>query len=1013
MLFETYLQAIYEELSSQAKQADDFHSTNSFFNQYLRSLRTIFQIDQSSYILHACYNTPLFCGHTGLEQDILFSSRSDVDAGLHMMAIRTINLDTLGGRSKDTRKRSGRKKKEESQKGLVDIVAPSGLVFGPDPAAPYTSCKLICIQHLIGVNKMYTEFARYTGLEAVTFCDSVVYSLERNVYLRSFLYEASSCAEARAGWKSLYKGRALELLHMGDKKTFCLRGCCITSVQTDRLAYIARELNCGSLLLGVIVIQGSEEYPCGMRVVNFMYGEEFRSIGFGGGSATYHTRISSEGSIGVSFKDSYIHIPPMGSVPGQNAVQVELLPSKFSYKLLGPNGAMMTFVITLRLPLEECTRVTASILTQAMILAIYGANLMHNTPENLAHSFPTLALRIHSSMSTIHPLTPETIAKALDDITVQVLGQSGRDGYAPFRLLGSADIVENIRRGQALGSSKLKSQGTQVPNVLSYQPLLFHPFEPESRNDDGEPDMEDDNEMNDDAPNEFKVEGIKGQNGIIREDKGRPEDKQKAQKGVVNTVLRAPKRDADSVTPNTMGLATTITQRTPSQPMMLLTQSSSVPAENTCEEEAGEEEKQKTPREASMVVVPNLLGCANEEEVLLVIGDKWTGPSLLDIPDNVLELIASYLPSKSAIALSHTCKRLHKLVWGSNIVCQFMVLKEFGWMPYFNRAEYRPVTKDVFRMSWNIGHNWRHSKYSCPLVSAQRNSHTSSVRSLLYIPEFGRLYSGASDTKVKVWTISTQQPESVLVNERTLGGPNAGALTLDWYKNHLFSGYSSGIVRVWDATIDGQISERECMEQETLPADGFLFFHPHIIIWKDEKACIWDEIARKTIYEFKGHTRKITSVKHFPADSKKDAPYLFMTSSCDRKTMIWDVRKPGPAATLNAHTAGVTCLETIGVRYFASGSNDKKIILWDNRDFHRPLATIDGRDKVMCLHAQNGILLSGSQDRLIRSWSLNSMNYIDQYPGHLGSITCIESDGRYMISASTYGDIKLWDFLSK
>lgn len=1013
MLFDAYLHSVDEELTSQARQVDENQPTTSFLNHYLRNVRTIFQMGQSNYIIHASYKSPFFFGHTGIEQDILFTTRVDLDAGLQMIGIRTINLDALGGQGKETKKRSGRKKKEEPPKGLVEIIAPSGLVFAPDPTSPYTSCRLICIQHLIGANKMYTELACYTGLEAGTFCDSVLFSLEQNQFLKNFLFEASSYPEKNLGWTSVYQGHALELLEQRGGQNFCMRGCYISSVQTGRVEAIAREISCGALMPGMAIVHGSEEYPGGLRVVNFIHNDPFRSIGFGDGSATYQTQISTEGSIGVSLKATCIHILPPTSTLGQRAVQVEVLPSKFNLKLLGPNRAMLAFVLTIRVPPEESGAALVGALTQAAVLSIYTANLMHNTAEHLGQTFPRLATRIHTVMSTISSATPGTIGKALDDIVIQVLGPSEGDGGTGFRLLGPADIAENIRQGQILGSSKQRSTGALIPHVLSYQPLLFHPFDPEVESNGGA-DTGDDDEINEDAPSEHRAGGGSERDDTTRDDKNRPEDRQEAQKGVINTVLRAPKRDLEIAMPKTIAPAgqAAIPQASPQRAMPAVPQQKpSAPARETRENEAKREEESKTPREACMIIAPNLLECAKEEEVLIDMGNEWTGPSLLDIPDSVLELIASYLPPKSAMALSHTCKRMHNLVWNSNIVCQLMVLKEFGWLSYFNKAECKPVTKDIFRMSWEIGRNWRRSNYTCTSISTQRSNHTSSVRSLLYIPEFGRLYSGASDTKVKVWTLSTQQSPSILANERVLGGPNAGALTLDWFRGHLFSGYSSGTVRVWNSAPDGQISERQCMEQETLPADGFLFYHPQIIIWKDENAYIWDEINRNIIYTFKGHTRKITSVKHFPTDRQNDAPFMFMTSSCDRKIMIWDIRAPEPVGTLNSHAAGVTCLEPIGTKHFASGSNDKKIMLWDNRDLGRPLATLDAKERVTCLHAQNSILLSGTQDKLIRSWSLNSMSLMHEYSGHSSPITCIESDGRFMVSSSTDGDIRLWDFL--
>ena len=1020
--FDTFCHVIEEEVTSHTKEEGAYCTQGFQPNPFIKKIHSIFQISKTDFIVHVKYVSPLLCGYTETEQDLLLTARSDPAAGVHAVAVRSIDLGTLGGRDKETKKRVGRKRRDEPIKNLVDHIAPSGLVFVPDVTAPYNSCKLVCVQHFIGVNKAYSELGRYTGLVAGLFCDSVALSLERavtsNFYLNGLVSEAAAtvCVDEALGWTMLYQGQSIEFLGASGSQAFCLRGCCIADAPAERLMGIATELGYGGSLPGTVV-HGTEEYPGGVHAVHFTYDEKLTSLGLGEVRASYYTRGTVDGSVRVSLKASCLHFISGTDTLSGKATQVELLPSLVSYTPLGPQKVMMSFALTVRVLPCEHMNCTIGALTQAAVLAVYGASLMYNTGAQLMPGFPTLALGIHSAMQAASPVPAAGAAAALDGIILQVLGHRGDEGYPRFQLLAPRNIIEGAHNIQGPTSYKPKSRRAFVPHVLSYQPLLFHPFSTDG-SDEGSPEVgdykDDDNVDYEEEEAEAEAEEANPDRPTNRgnekhtllteeeEEKGKWNTTQETQNCAINTVLRAPKREEE--------LEQAVLQVPQAPPQMIPSRTESTAHIEAAEDSTGDD-KPKSHEATPMYVAPNSMECAREDEAVQSVGSGWTGPSLLEIPNNVLALIASYLPSKSAVALSHTCRRLHELVWGSNIVCQLMVLKEFGWISYLNKPECRPVTQDVFRTTWEIGHNWRHSRYTCTSVNTQRSNHTSSVRALLYIPEFGRLYSGASDTKVKVWTLSTQQSPSVLTNERVLGGPNAGALTLDWFRGHLFSGYSSGTVRVWDSTEDGQIFERQCVEQATLAADGFLFYHPNIIIWKESKAYVWNEIKRSVEYEFGGHTRKITSVKHFPIDRPEDTPFVFMSSSCDKKIMVWDVRTQEPPATLHSHGAGVTCLEPIGIRHFASGSNDKKIMIWDSRNMSKALKTFENKERITCLRAQNSILLSGAQDKVVRAWSINSMSLMHEYTGHSSPITCIECDGRFMASASTDGDIRLWDFL--
>ena len=76
-----------------------------------------------------------------------------------------------------------------------------------------------------------------------------------------------------------------------------------------------------------------------------------------------------------------------------------------------------------------------------------------------------------------------------------------------------------------------------------------------------------------------------------------------------------------------------------------------------------------------------------------------------------------------------------------------------------------------------------------------------------------------------------------------------------------------------------------------------------------------------------------------------------------------------PIATLQGHTYSVKCL-IVHNNILYSGSRDKTIRAW-NLDTNECIATLQGHtSNVLCLIVHNNILYSGSLDKTIRAWQL-------------------------------------------
>ena len=75
-----------------------------------------------------------------------------------------------------------------------------------------------------------------------------------------------------------------------------------------------------------------------------------------------------------------------------------------------------------------------------------------------------------------------------------------------------------------------------------------------------------------------------------------------------------------------------------------------------------------------------------------------------------------------------------------------------------------------------------------------------------------------------------------------------------------------------------------------------------------------------------------------------------------------------------------------------------------------PIATLRGHTgDVSCLIARNNILYSGSQDRTIRAWNLDTNECITALQGHTRVVTCLIVHNNILYSGSVDRAIRAWN----
>ena len=140
----------------------------------------------------------------------------------------------------------------------------------------------------------------------------------------------------------------------------------------------------------------------------------------------------------------------------------------------------------------------------------------------------------------------------------------------------------------------------------------------------------------------------------------------------------------------------------------------------------------------------------------------------------------------------------------------------------------------------------------------------------------------------------------------------------------------------------------------------------------------------------------------------------FATGSNDKTIIIWDANSDQKIRTLRGHSGSVISVNwSPDGRYLASGSNDKTIIIWDTNSGQK-LQILKGHSKFIrsvSWSPDGKYLASGSGDDTVIIWDTNSGEKLQILKSHSNSVFSVSwsPDGKYLASDSLDNTIKIWD----
>jgi WD40 repeat protein/3',5'-cyclic AMP phosphodiesterase CpdA len=297
--------------------------------------------------------------------------------------------------------------------------------------------------------------------------------------------------------------------------------------------------------------------------------------------------------------------------------------------------------------------------------------------------------------------------------------------------------------------------------------------------------------------------------------------------------------------------------------------------------------------------------------------------------------------------------------------------------------------------------------------------HQGAVRCADFSPDGLFLVTGADDRTIRFWDAATGREAQSL---QQAGVP----LCLGYSPEGMFfaAGCDDRLLRIWRR---GEKNEVWCPLEGTALALAFSPDGRQVALAVDDGTVrVWDLALMRETYRLAGHEAAVRGVAFRP-DSR-----ALVSGSDDRTLRIWS---GGQGERLAGFRCGVRRLGFRRDGSLLSVLEDDTLRVWDlatgnalqrpggdsvwQRSQHRNLKArpeLDtylqkqGRGLVMALSPDGTSLATGSQDRTVRLWDLESRSQDHALEGHRGDIRSLafSPDGQTLASASADRTLRIW-----
>jgi WD40 repeat protein len=307
---------------------------------------------------------------------------------------------------------------------------------------------------------------------------------------------------------------------------------------------------------------------------------------------------------------------------------------------------------------------------------------------------------------------------------------------------------------------------------------------------------------------------------------------------------------------------------------------------------------------------------------------------------------------------------------------------------------------------------WDVATGNCIKVLAE---HSNRVWSVTFSPDGQDLASGGDDHATRLWHLKTGQCAKAWKGHTN----SILALASNREGQQLATGHEDQTVKLWELQT-GQISQILRGHENRVWSVAFAPFDGNILASgsADRTIKLWQGQTGQCLKTLHGHRSWVWSVA-FSRDGHQLA-----SCSYDHTLKIWDVESGECLKTLEEHTAPVvTAIYSSDGRWLASSSFDRTVKIWDGQT-HQLLQTLLGHENTVWTIAfspipptpltkggKGGILASGSYDRTVKLWDLQTGSCLQTFAGHSAPIMSLafSEDGRYLVSGSFDRTLRVWD----
>ena len=227
-------------------------------------------------------------------------------------------------------------------------------------------------------------------------------------------------------------------------------------------------------------------------------------------------------------------------------------------------------------------------------------------------------------------------------------------------------------------------------------------------------------------------------------------------------------------------------------------------------------------------------------------------------------------------------------------------------------------------------------------------------------------------------------------------------------RRHAGVGVGHKTVRLW------RPAERACVRTARPPRRvQALAVHRGLLLSgsADQSVRLWDlhdgacvgSLLESTAGRNNGDRDAVHSLCPLPGDA--------LASGCwGGAVRIWDLHRCKATKTLTAHTGAVWALAHADGRLCTAGS-DGLLKLWDVRQGACTGALGSATSGALyALAERDGLLVTGGYDQLVKVWDARMGRCLNELAGHSGSVRCLAFHGTQLLSGSTDGTVRLWDF---